>query len=290
MDFSSYHPDTLESLLNTIKDKFGFYVYISTDSVYEVSAPKHYKNISTEVDAVRPANLTLREELNAKDSYGDQKLACEELLINSSNSLGFKYIIFRLPDVIGPRDNSDRLWKYIFYILAHKQLKIPIHIPFWLESKPLSFVYNVDVSNLIADILIQSEDQVMNAAYNLAFDEKISLKQFITLLGNNLNSTSLNIKIGGDIYFLPSVTRGPISTHFAKDKLGWTPTPLYKALNESTLFYLNLIKKDITMYQDKIEYLMQKFDIEVLPDRVIEITQNIIQQVSNSNQYARDEL
>ncbi|CAG7720176.1 unnamed protein product, partial [Allacma fusca] len=50
------------------------------------------------------------------DSYGDQKLAGEEVLIENNKATGMKFLIFRLADVIGPRDTTDRWWTYQMWI------------------------------------------------------------------------------------------------------------------------------------------------------------------------------
>lgn len=36
VDFSAYEPDVIKDALNVLKDKIGLYIYISSDSVYEV--------------------------------------------------------------------------------------------------------------------------------------------------------------------------------------------------------------------------------------------------------------
>lgn len=57
----------------------GLYVYISSDSVYEVSVPKLHSGASVEKDAVRPRNAEEQQRLKELDSYGHYKLACEEV-------------------------------------------------------------------------------------------------------------------------------------------------------------------------------------------------------------------
>ena len=42
IDFSSYHPQFMEDALKLLSDKARFYIYISTDSVYDVSVFFHW--------------------------------------------------------------------------------------------------------------------------------------------------------------------------------------------------------------------------------------------------------
>ena len=52
------------------------------------------------------------------DSYGYKKIKCEELLkkyaMDNQNTI--EIVALRLADVIGPYDESFRLWKYVTWI------------------------------------------------------------------------------------------------------------------------------------------------------------------------------
>jgi hypothetical protein len=60
--------------------KVGHYVYISTDSVYEVCVQPNHKGGRKEEDAKRPSDKSERDRLKEEDDYGDNKLEVEEVL------------------------------------------------------------------------------------------------------------------------------------------------------------------------------------------------------------------
>ena len=108
----------------------GVYVYISTDSVYEVcdteaqghagvAYPAHARARAptrrlVESDAVRPADARERRRLNDADGYGNDKLEGEEALAALARERGsgaggaLPHVSLRLPDVLGARDNGPR--------------------------------------------------------------------------------------------------------------------------------------------------------------------------------------
>ena len=86
-----------------------------TDSVYDVCDKKHNSH-TLETDAVRPDDPEERHLLNDHNGYADQKLRAEEELSRLRQEGGFPFIIIRLPDVIGPRDNTYRWWIYQLWI------------------------------------------------------------------------------------------------------------------------------------------------------------------------------
>ena len=93
LDFSAYEPKWVHDAIDILKGvKVGLYIYISSDAVYEVSAPKSTKRLSKEEDAVRPKDPKLRTKLQKEDPYGNAKLAGEEALTDQNE---FPYVIFR---------------------------------------------------------------------------------------------------------------------------------------------------------------------------------------------------
>ncbi|CAG7673132.1 unnamed protein product, partial [Allacma fusca] len=55
IDFSAYKPEVISEALEYLNGKVGLYIYISTDSVYEVSVPRPPETgtVSKETDARR---------------------------------------------------------------------------------------------------------------------------------------------------------------------------------------------------------------------------------------------
>ena len=123
LDFSGYEPKWVADACAVLAGRAQLYIYISTDSVYEVnllyksvcthttvqvSAPKPVRRPSREEDAVRPRDPGEVERLRRADPYGHYKLAGEEAVARS----GLAWVALRLADVVGPRDTTNRWWTY----------------------------------------------------------------------------------------------------------------------------------------------------------------------------------
>lgn len=91
-----------------------WWVYISSDSIYEVCAPKADPASWTteERDDRRPEGAAARAAANAGDPYGHGKLEAEEVLAEWQPRSTWAYVFLRVPDVVGPRDTSYRWWLY----------------------------------------------------------------------------------------------------------------------------------------------------------------------------------
>ena len=95
LDFSGYTPRVVAKALKVFGSKVGLYMYISTDSVYEVCEPPKVRGSTAENDAVRPTNAEDRVRMNEIDTYGNEKLEGEEASeegLTSWNDFGFKSI------------------------------------------------------------------------------------------------------------------------------------------------------------------------------------------------------
>ncbi|XP_076102498.1 uncharacterized protein LOC143071799 [Mytilus galloprovincialis] len=265
IDFSGYFSFQITDVLETFRNQIGKYIYISSDSVYEVCKEKHHYEFTVETDAVRPADEKLQQEFNEKDDYGHQKLECEEELIQD----GVPYLILRLPDVVGPRDNTLRWWMYQLWIKLSDYLTRPITIPKRLFYKSLSFVYVKDVSDLIVNSLSFKPD-VFNEAYNLAFSETQTLYQLLSHIRDKIGKGSTNIYLNERedyMHLFPSVKLGPINIVKAKERLGWNPTPFEKAAEKTTKFYENAISNiSFTAEADRVIGKIQKYCTDNLHD------------------------
>ena len=236
IDFSSYTPMHIESMIDVLRGRASLYVYISTDAVYEVCEKTH-SNRTKEEDGVRPGEQWLRDKLASNDKYGDQKLACEEALKEQRQRGGFPYVILRLSDAIGPRDTTMRLWTYQVWVKLHKQLSLPIHLPDGIHNKTFSLVYSKDVAIAIINVLLAGE-KVHDTTLNLAFNEEITLEELLNKSGNYLdvNDLHFNRNDSSAWFRFPAVELGPTDISLAKAVLNWNPTSLDTALNETFSF------------------------------------------------------
>lgn len=236
IDFSSYAPLHIETMIDVMRGRTSLYVYVSTDAVYEVCEKTH-KSRTKEEDGVRPVERQLRDKLTNNDKYGDQKLACEEALRGQRERGGFPYVILRLSDAIGPRDTTMRLWTYQVWVKLHKELNLPIHLPDGIHNKTFSFVYSKDVSKAIVDLL-KAGDKVHDKTMNLAFEEDLTLEELLRKMGKYLGIDELrfNKNDSSAWYRFPTVELGPVDSSLAKELIGWSPIALDTALTETFSF------------------------------------------------------
>ena len=110
------------------------------------------------------------------DPYGYKKLECENYLCVTFANL----TSLRLPDVIGPFDETQRLQKYVAWF-TFDQIKAPIGYEDKDLNRKLSFVYSEDVVKVILKVLDQPAETGLRI-WNLACKEQIFLKDFLETL------------------------------------------------------------------------------------------------------------
>eukprot|EP00930_Biecheleria_cincta_P043354 TRINITY_DN29781_c0_g1_i1.p1 TRINITY_DN29781_c0_g1~~TRINITY_DN29781_c0_g1_i1.p1 ORF type:complete len:455 (-),score=74.20 TRINITY_DN29781_c0_g1_i1:128-1492(-) len=282
-DFSAYNGDDIRAALAGLQGRFDKYVYISSDSVYEVSAwagegwsPR--KGTSgdpyvAEVDSERPADTTTQKRLRKADSYGDGKLEAEEALAAglAEHPATSRGVALRLPDVIGPFDDTLRLWAYWHWL--HAGPDEPPQVPDAKAGKrprrmaecsedggkgaqggypsasansedpvPLSFVYSQDVARFIIDLLSLElpRDAPVCDAVNLACEQQPDLCGFLGLLAAaaGLPSPPKLVMKAGPKTFLPSVDRPwNLSCKRMLDVYRFKPTPLADVLKSCASWF-----------------------------------------------------
>jgi nucleoside-diphosphate-sugar epimerase len=95
------------------------------------------------------------------------QLRCEEKLLELSKGK-FPYVIVRLPDVLGPRDSTNRFWLYqmLLQYLHHSNPSGPheILIPKAVYEKRTSYVYVKDVAIVVHRLL---KGDIKNEIFNI---------------------------------------------------------------------------------------------------------------------------
>ena len=327
VDLSGFTPRDLRAALTGLKGRTRRYVFVSSDSVYEVCEPPRATSVrgggTKEGDARRPADAARAEALARTDRYGHHKLRCEEILgglrgagpsttggveapdLSSSSSSDaatwsddddddgddtsggsdddvdsssdedeeeadddeltpVPFLALRLPDVIGPRDGTHRLWRYQMWVQCVDVLG-PVLVPDDLArggARCLSFVYAPDVAALVSKVAKGECDSRLDRSYNLACVERVSLEELVEYVAESVGvgpegmcgrrvvevrGTRGGLKRdreGADEdelkksrspapKFYPSVDGGPIDPSAAIAELGFTPTPLRDAVRET---------------------------------------------------------
>ncbi|CAE7206144.1 C35C5.3 [Symbiodinium sp. CCMP2592] len=259
-DFSAYDGADMRCALEGLRGRFDTYAYISSDSVYEVSsaAGSGWMLQAQAVDescAQRPAEDTVRKKLRKADSYGDGKLEAEEALAEGLDS-STRAVALRLPDVIGPFDDTLRLWAYWHWLRAGadgcrpqvrkspaKRARLEAQATTQsFDDPPLAFVFSRDVARFLAALVGRSLQKPFDAV-NVGSDLQVPLRDFLELLskaaaaaakpgqgpakGQADGSDGLLDEVDRPRSFLPSVERPlPLDFRHLKQAYGFDSTAL----------------------------------------------------------------
>lgn len=271
-DFSAYNGNDMRAALAGLRGRFRRYAYISSDSVYEVSAWAgdgwlQRKAISeepyvAEAESERPSSKKVRHRLQKADSYGDGKLEAEEALAAGLLEVpGCRGVSLRLPDVIGPFDDTGRLWAYWHWL--HAGPEDPPQVPDtrgtkrpWRivdeatpqpaagaeEAAPLSFVFSRDVARFIAGLLdvLATKDTPVHDAVNLACEQQPDLRKFLEIFAKaaGLEKPPPVAVCKRHKSFLPSVDRPwKLSCDHMLRGYSFAPTPLPEVLEISAAWF-----------------------------------------------------
>ncbi|KAK2725119.1 uncharacterized protein LOC136033154 [Artemia franciscana] len=263
VDFSAYKPKAISDALEVLKGKVHLYIYISSDSVYEVCEGYNTASgLSKETDSVRPKDMEKRRMLARRDSYGDDKLSGEEVL-EASN---VPYLILRLPDVIGPRDTTHRWWTYQLWMQLFTEFPLAIPIPRSNQILKTSYVYSKDVASTILNVtdLSRTKSEILNQSYNIGFEEGFTLKELLYELESEMGQ-NIDYDLNADenaFTLFPSVSRGMVDITKAKDMIGFVPTKWKQALREVVQFYSGAALKYPSELKDVVDNLLD----HVVPD------------------------
>ncbi len=268
LDFSGYEAKWVHDAIAVLKDKVGYYVYISTDSVYEVcDAKQDISQRSVEGDAVRPRDGEKRDELRKGDPYGDAKLGSEEALRDQRREEGgFPWVALRFSDVIGPRDNTFRWILYHLWIKFYHDLNLPLHVPEGMENVTASFTYVEDAAAAII-LAMDGRERVWDQAYNIAMEEKFTLPKMLSKIAETMriNGTETSgDSIEGSFFIYPTVFKGPVDVTKAKETLGFVPTSADTAFKATVAWYEEAFVKREAEREDMIK----RFSNWVVPQRL----------------------
>lgn len=169
----------------------------------------------------------------------------EELLIRrqSNSDFNWSYVILRLPDVLGPRDSTDRWWFYQMWVQFYSSLQKQLEYSSHLRS---SYVYVNDIARYINYILsktfLNSSTNFYNEILNIGCTELLSVHDLFKLIIDELDLTSRQIPIrynpNTDADFFPSITRGGLNLSKAlSDRFNWKATPIKQVIRETIQWY-----------------------------------------------------
>ncbi|CAL1165386.1 unnamed protein product [Cladocopium goreaui] len=257
-DFSAYDGNDINAALEGLRGRFHLYAYISSDSVYEVSklAGEGWQSGVTHVSegsSARPTEAEMRKKLRKADGYGDGKLEAEEALCAGISCLSAEHpiraIALRLPDVLGPYDDTFRLWAYWHWWHSGPENRPQVKKQTLKRSSPdshpgadpadppLAFVFSHDVARFLVHLITQVPDlpaanQSHFDAVNLGCDLQIPMRNFLELLAqaSGLHGVSPAC-VERPKGFLPSVDRPlPLDFKKLKETYLFSATPLEEVL------------------------------------------------------------
>lgn len=263
LDFSGYEAKWIHDAIATLEDKVGVYVYVSTDSVYEVCEPKTSKRPSLETDDVRPADIKKRELLQKEDPYGHAKLAGEEALKYQREDGGFPWVALRFADVIGPRDTTYRWMLYQLWVQFYHDIEIPIYIPPKVVNMTESLTYVKDAANSIM-LAIKKGPEVWDESYNIAMEEEFTLWTTIEKMAEIMGVEGIeqdNDVSDKSFHLYPSVFNGPVDISKAKRKLGFVPTKAEEAFKDTIDWY----NEAFVSMESEREEMISRFVTYVVP-------------------------
>lgn len=255
IDFSCFERIQIKSVYRALKKKCLLYIYISSDSIYDVCDIKlRREDYIKEIHGIRPQNDKLIEELNEGEEYGNDKLKCEEYLKSHVQDGDFRYICLRLPDVIGPFDRSGRFWAYMLWLKASRET--PVHMNKYSDLRLMSFVFSEDVCKVVLGVLEVLRErgegmesflgEVDGESFNVCFDGHLTLKGLLFKIARvmGIDESKIGMVDEKDLiksgkFFYPSVECGPITNKKAKKMLGFKCTEIDNALEITVEFFKN---------------------------------------------------
>eukprot|EP00437_Effrenium_voratum_P068791 CAMPEP_0181486196 /NCGR_PEP_ID=MMETSP1110-20121109/46985_1 /TAXON_ID=174948 /ORGANISM="Symbiodinium sp., Strain CCMP421" /LENGTH=379 /DNA_ID=CAMNT_0023612277 /DNA_START=26 /DNA_END=1161 /DNA_ORIENTATION=- len=269
VDFSGFAGNDVRASLSGLAGAFKMYIYISSDSVYEVSSwafdkwsPRRrrdgggYLTSVAEDAAVRPCGKEQQDIVNNSDNYGHEKLEGEEVLLQERPA-GRRCVILRLPDVIGPFDSTHRLWAYWHWLRAGELGAPAPQVQSYKRKRKqidatgeevaqapgdchLAVVYSLDVAKFLARLVKQPPPAEVDVL-NLSCDEHLLLSDFLERLFKVSGGNRKRPRLAPDKdpkLFLPSVNRPwPLSCERAKEAYGFVATSLDEVLRVCVDFF-----------------------------------------------------
>jgi len=250
VDFSSSTLNELKQVLTLLHGRIGFYVFISSHGVYDVSKnATHGMPVMLESDAVRPGrdvSPLARYQLKSKFPRGNSLLECEEELLQQYNSGGFPYVALRLANVFGPRENTVRYWLLHLWVRAHLPLTMPMQLDETLHTTPISMTYTPDIAQAVVRAINKAYNQtccpedVSAQAFNLACEEAPVQRTFYNYVAEPIGVPyieTIEMDHNKSIVLYPEIVKGPVSHTKALEVLRWSPTDLAKAIRSVARFY-----------------------------------------------------
>ena len=213
VDFVAFDPEDVEPVLLSAS-ALGRYILISTDSVYMAVDPCNFERASNRLletsDAQGPS-----EERASLDQYGADKLAAEQALRFGGRE-DLDWIAFRLPDVLGPFENTGRMERLLVKLCKGRRIGLAIDgVGSAAETLPLGLVFADDVANAVVAALraprLAHLAPTSSRALHVCCDEAPTWRQLVELFASELRAHGVDVP---PVRFDPGRGTGFVSTDF----------------------------------------------------------------------------
>ena len=122
-------------------------------------------------------------------------------------------VALRLPDVVGPFDETERMMKYVLWISGKHECDAPIGYEDKDFIKKVCFVHCEDVAKTIAKVYAEPQKWQEFRVWNIACKEHVYLDWLLNKIKECCKSSKKIERFKSDYIchnFLPSVECGPI--------------------------------------------------------------------------------
>jgi len=152
--------------------------------------------VSTSTVYGEPTKIPTKENyapLKPISIYGATKLACESLISAYAYTYGFKAIIYRLANIVGPRSEHG-----VIYDLVQKLRKKPNDLEILGDgTQNKSYLYIRDCIEAMLLGLEKSEEQV--GIYNIGSEDQINVKEIAHIVIEEMELKNVKLKFTGGV-------------------------------------------------------------------------------------------
>jgi 2'-hydroxyisoflavone reductase len=153
IDVCAYYPRQVRSLLEALNGRGGQYVFVSTISVYALSADPGF----TEDAELLPAEWS---DDAGMEKYGELKVACEQL---AAELAGDRLLVIRPGYVIGPYDYTERFTHWIRVVAKGEPFDAPA------ADQPLQGVDGRD----LGDFTVSCIEKGLSGAFHVTAPQEV---------------------------------------------------------------------------------------------------------------------
>lgn len=206
IDCLCFKPEDAASALRVFAGRVSHYLMVSTDFVY---GPQRAYPMDEDTPTF------------ARNQYGREKAACEEIFLAAHREEGFPATILRPPHIMGAGGHlgSGSLQARDPMLVDRLQQGEPVVL---LDGGQLLVqpVYHRDIAQACLAVL-GHRDTTMGQAYNVAGPDVLSSREYYDLIAATLGVTPRYLSLPSDLYLRAFPEKAPFAHHrtYSTDKL-----------------------------------------------------------------------